>query len=70
MILKHWVKSNFNRIYNGFQIPDSESLHVVGTCGNCRHWQVPEDGPYTQWCDKQEADQTCTEWARGNDEAH
>ena len=60
MILKEWLTSNFDRLYNGLVIKDSDMLHIVGTCGNCRHWD--KDDSRTKWCKIYESEETCTEW--------
>lgn len=73
MFLTPWIKSNLTKIYSGIKITNAEMLHVVGTCGNCQHWNPPADekgetSPHTIWCEAYEdSDQTCTEW-QGNEE--
>jgi len=72
MNLKHWLISNHERIFNSSSIKDLAHLHVVGTCGTCRHWE-PSADKYgechfeTRWCEKYEEDQTCTEWESDSD---
>ena len=72
MNLKHWLISNHERIFNSSSIKSLGDLHVVGTCGNCRHWEPSADkfGEYhyeTIWCKNYEEDQTCTHWESESD---
>ena len=63
MILKEWIKSNFERIFKGVQISTYDhQLHVVGTCGSCRYWNCLPGEENTVWCESYKSEQTCTEW--------
>ncbi len=45
MLLKDWIYKFHEKIYKGDLVwrTYAKDLHVVGTCGDCKHW-VQEDG--------------------------
>ena len=43
MVLAEWVKSNFHKISRKLEIKDSDMLHVVGVCGSCKYWKLPNN---------------------------
>ena len=60
MILEEWLISNYHRILQIDAPKNFGRLHVVGTCGNCRHWDKNDN--HTKWCPIYESEETCTEW--------
>ena len=44
MILKEWIKSNFERIFKGVQVTTYDHpLHIVGVCSSCKYWRLPNN---------------------------